>query len=216
MDTRFFFFSKHHGLKRNLLYKFPARYGIGQKYCNHSVFMLRFNKKENLGMKKLLTIISLLLSCTLLLCGCFPVIMIIPDNDSIGEPKVFEKDGIKLTLTENFIEKKSELGFYAYYVSNFCGVVVLKEDFSLEEGLADRSLEEYIGNVIANNGHTGIEPQNQDDLWFYVRDNKETRSYSYSYKGSNAFWIVQFLCMTSDAPKLEDQIYLWANSVEVE
>ena len=114
------------------------------------------------------------------------------------------------------IEKESELGFYAYYVSNFCGVVVLKEDFSLEEGLADRSLEEYIGNVITNNGHTGIEPQNKDDLWFYVRDNNGTRSYSYSYKGSNAFWVVQFLCMTSDAPKLEDQFCLWANSVEVE
>ena len=59
-------------------------------------------------------------------------------------------------------------------------------------------------------------PQNQDDLWFYVRDNNGTRSYSYSYKGSTAFWIVQFLCMTSDAPKLEDLFYLWANSVEVE
>ena len=167
-------------------------------------------------MKKLLAIISLLLSCSFLLCGCFPKIMTIPDNDAIGESKVFEKDGIKLTLTDKFIEKKSELGFYAYYVSDFCGVVVLREDFSMEEGLADRSLEEYIGNVIANNGHTDIKPQNQDDLWFYVRDDNGTRSYSYSYKGSNAFWIVQFLCMASDAPELEDQFYLWANSVEVE
>ena len=167
-------------------------------------------------MKKLLTIISLLLCCCLLLCGCFPGVMVIPDNDSIGEPKTFEKDGIKLTLTENFIEKESELGFYAYYVTNFCGVVVLKEDFSLEEGLADRTLEEYVGSVIANNGHTGVEPQNQDDLWYYVRDKDGTRSYSYSYKGSDAFWIVQFICMTSDAPQLEDLFYLWANCVEVE
>ena len=167
-------------------------------------------------MKKLLAIISLMVSCSLLLGGCFPKIMIIPDNDAIGEPKIFEKDGIKLTLTDNFIEKESELGFNAYYVSNFCGVVVLKEDFSLEEGLADRSLEEYIGNVIANNGHADIEPQNQDDLWFYVRDKNGTRSYSYSYKGTDAFWVVQFLCMTSDASKLEDLFYLWANSVEVE
>ena len=167
-------------------------------------------------MKKFLAIISLLLSCSLLLCGCFSRVMIIPDNDSIGEPKIFEKDGIKLTLTDNFMEKESELGFYAYYVSNFCGVVVLKEDFSLEEGLADRSLEEYVRSVIANNGHTGIEPQNKDGLWFYIRDSGGGRSYSYSFKGSDAFWIVQFLCMTSDAPTLEDLFYLWANSVEVE
>ena len=178
--------------------------------------MTRYGLKHKTSIRKFIMVISLLLSGSLLLCGCFPKIMIVPSNDSIGEPKTFEKEGIKLTLTDSFIEKESELGFYAYYVSNFCGVVVLKEDFSLEEGLSDRSLEEYVRNVIANNGHTDIEPQNKDGLWFYVRDNNGTRSYSYSYKGSNAFWIVQFLCMTSDAPKLEDLFYLWANSVEVE
>ena len=167
-------------------------------------------------MKKLFVVLSLLLSCSLLFCGCFPEIMVIPDNDSFGESKIFEKEGIKLTLTDKFIEKESELGFYAYYVSDFCGVVVLKEEFSLEEGLADRSLEEYIGNVITNNGHTDIKPQNKDDLWFYVRDSGETRSYSYSFKGSNAFWIVQYLCVSSDANKLEDLFFLWANSVDVE
>ena len=167
-------------------------------------------------MKKLFVVLSLLLSCSLLFCGCFPKIMVIPDNDSIGEPKIFEKEGIKLTLTDKFIEKESESGFYAYYVSDFCGVVVLKEEFSLEEGLADRPLEEYIGNVITNNGHTDIKPQNKDDLWFYVRDSGETRSYSYSFKGSNAFWIVQYLCVSSDANELEDLFFLWANSVDVE
>ena len=174
-------------------------------------------------MKKIIVIFSFLLAFSLVFCGCIPRIivkpdnvMVIPDNDAIGEPQMFEKDGSKLLLTDRFIEKESELGFYAYYVSNFCGVVVLKEDFSLEEGLEDRSLEEYIGNVIANNGHIDIKPQNKDGLWFYVRDRDGTRSYSYSYKGSNAFWIVQFLCMTSDAPKLGDLFYLWANSVEVE
>ena len=73
-----------------------------------------------------------------------------------------------------------------------------------------------LGNVIANNGHTDIEPQNQGDLWYYVRDLDGTRSYSYSYKGSDAFWIVQFLCMTSDAPVLEDVFCLWAEGVEVQ
>jgi len=174
-------------------------------------------------MKKLIVLFALLFTFSLVLCGCLPGIMIkpdnvmvIPDNDSIGEPKTFEKDGITLLLTDQFTERKSELGFYAYYVSDFCGVVVLKEDFSLEEGLAELPLEEYVGNVIANNGHTDIEPQNKDDLWFYVRDSGGTRSYSYSFKGSDAFWIVQFLCMTSDAPMFEDLFYLWANSVEVE
>ena len=166
-------------------------------------------------MKKFTIFISLLTCAALLLTGCFSQVMIIPDNSSTGQSKVFEKDGIKLTLTEKFAEEESQLGFYAYYVSDFCGVVVKKEDFSLEEGLADLSLETYVTDVIANNGYTDLKPQNRDGLWFYVADKGETTVYSYSFKGTDAFWIVQYLCMTSDAPELEDLIFLWASSVEV-
>lgn len=167
-------------------------------------------------MKKYFAVVSLLLICSLLFCGCFPEIMVIPDNNTIGETKIFEKDGIKLTLTDHFIEKESEVGFDAYYVSNFGAVVVLKEAFSLEEGLEDLTLEEYISSVIQNNGHTNIQPQNKDGLWFYISDKNGTRRFSYSYKGSDAFWIVQFLCKTQDAPQLEDLFSLWADCVEVE
>lgn len=181
-------------------------------------------------MKKVL-IFLLVLSLTLSLTGCFshrkdsenpkdhkkPMdAIVIPDNASIGESKTFQKDGIQLTLTEKFTETRSELGFYAYYVADFCGVVVLNEDFSLADGAADLSLEEYIGNVIANNGHKNVEPQCRDGLWYYVKDSGNMRSYSYSFKGSNAFWIVQFVCMTQDAPMLEDLFYLWAECIEVE
>lgn len=164
-------------------------------------------------MKKLLTFCLLILSVLSAFSGC---IMVIPTNDSIGEPKTFEKGGITLTLTDRFVEQESELGFFGYYVSDFCGVVVIKEEFTLEEGLEDLPLEEYVANVIRNNGHTGIKPQNKDDLWFYVSDSGKTRSYSYSFKGSDAFWIVQYLCMTADAPELEDLFHLWASAVEVE
>lgn len=167
-------------------------------------------------MKKLTVLFSLLLSLCLMLSGCFSDIMVIPSKDSIGESKTFEKDGIQLTLTDRFQEQESEVGFYAYYVSNFCGVTVLKEKFTLEEGLDERPLEEYITNVIANNGHTDIEPQNRDGLWYYVKDVGTAGSYSYSFKGSDAVWVVQFICMTSDAPKLEDMFFLWASSIVVE
>ena len=167
-------------------------------------------------MKKLLSFLSLLLIAGMLFSGCLPEIMVIPDNDTLGEPKFFEKDGIRLLLSDKLVETPSQMGFDAYYSSNFCGVVVLKEEFSLEEGLADRSLEDYVRNVIANNGHTDIEPQTRDGLWFYVRDSGATRSYSYSFKGSNAFWVVQYLCRPSDAKLLEDVFFLWASAVEVE
>ncbi len=166
-------------------------------------------------MKKYILLMSLILTVVLIFSGCLPEIMVIPDNESVGEPKIFEKDGIKLTLTDEFRETESELGFDAYYVSNFGAVVILKEEFTLKEGLADYSLEEYIKGVIKNNGYTDIEPQSKDDLCYYVSA-RETRNYSFCFKGSDAFWIVQFLCRPSDAPILEDLIFLWADSVEVE
>ena len=161
----------------------------------------------------LLTVSLCLLSC--LLCGCFSGVMVIPNNDSIGEPQNFEKDGLTITLTDRFKEEQSRRGFDAYFVADFCGVVVLKEEFTLEEGLSERPLEEYITNVIANNGYTDITPQAKDGLWFYETSSNGRYKVSYCYKGSDAFWIVQFICNQSDAPMLKNMFYLWALSVEV-
>ena len=164
--------------------------------------------------KRILLSVSLLALCALL-SGCFSSIMILPDNDSIGETKTFSSDGITLTLTDSFKEKESELGFDAYYSAPFCGVVVLKEEFSLEEGLAEKSLQSYVEGVIENNGYTDLKPMEKDGLWYYISEKQDTYSYSFSYKGTDAFYIVQFLCFKKDIAKYEDLIFLWAQSVEV-
>lgn len=161
------------------------------------------------------TLSALLLLIAIVLSGC---VIVIPDSDSIGESKTFQKDGITLLLTDRFVELESQSGFDAYYASDFCGVLVLKEEFALEEGLEEKPLSEYIKGVIENNGHTDVKPKNKDGLWFYVtdKDAEDTRVYSYSYKGSDAFYIVQFVCYLADAKMLEDVIHLWAQAVEVE
>ena len=166
--------------------------------------------------QKRIICICLIVSVGLVLSGCFPMAARILDTDSIGEAKTFEKYGIKITLTDKFTEKQSEMGFDAYYVSSFCGVMVLKEEFYLREGLAELSLEEYVTHVIKNNGHTDIDPQTKDGLWFYVVNKDQARCYSYSFKGPDAFWIVQFACRASDVPELEEMFFLWAKSVEFE
>ena len=166
-------------------------------------------------MKKFITLAVLWLVIATSLCGCFRGIMFIPSNDSIGEPKQFTKDGMTITLTDEFQERPSKLGFDAYYTSDFCGVVVLKEPFTLEEGLKDRSLETYIQNVIINNGHTNVKPKNIDGLWYYKSTSDTSCNYSYTYKGSDAFWIVQFICRPSDEVLYKDLFYLWAETVEI-
>lgn len=157
-----------------------------------------------------------LLFCTVLLLLFGGCVLFVPGKTSIGNPATFEKDGITITLTDAFHEQQSEAGFDAYYVSSFCGVMILKEPFALEDGLKDLPVSKYIENVIRNNGHADIKPEEKDGLWFYRRTSDSRCYYSYSYKGSDAFWIVQFVCNSPDEALLKDAFYLWAQSVEVE
>ena len=96
-------------------------------------------------------------------------------------------------------------------------VGVLKEPFTMEEGLAERPLEQYIKNVIENNGHTNIEPQNKDGLWYYVNYNNSSYRcvYSYAYKGTDAFYVVQYIINTVDEETLKPVIHEWAKATSV-
>ncbi|MBQ6796467.1 MAG: hypothetical protein IJP10_00480 [Clostridia bacterium] len=163
-------------------------------------------------MKKIVLFFVSVVTIVAVMSGC----MVVPDNSTLGNPKEFEKDGIKLLLTDEFEEKRSEVGFDAYYESDFCGVVVLKESFSLEEGLEERPLSEYTENVMTNNGHSDSDVIEEDRFYYYIYERGGTKGYSCCYKGTDAFWIVQFMCRTSDAAMLEDTIKLWAQAVEVE
>ena len=179
-------------------------------------------------------LISILLALILSLSSCHLTVsrLPLPDLDDpshahdadetldaldTGTEKTFSKAGITLRLSDKFREVESQRGFDAYYTSDFCGVVVLKESFSKEEGLAEKSLEAYIKDVIENNGHKNIEPQNLDGLWFYVNYNNSSYRcvYSYSYKGADAFYIVQYIMNRKDEAVLKDVIHNWAKDTVV-
>lgn len=172
-------------------------------------------------MKKITVLLLMMLSISLLLTSCFfimPTANVYDGPVDSGKPQEFSKDGITLTLTDKFIEKESELGFDAYYVAPYGAVMILKEEFTLEEGLEDRTPEDYIANVIENNGHD-LEPIHDHDLLYYYIDKtmmgEDTRYYSFVYKGEDAFWIVQFSCFSKDLQEMEPQIMTWAKSVIV-
>ncbi len=141
-----------------------------------------------------------------------------PDG-SLGKSKTFTGDGFTITLTDLFREQTSEMGFDAYYNSPFCGVMVLKEPFSLQEGMEEETLTEYVESVIKNNGNDA-QPQEKDGLVFYRYSNPDPEydmsGYSYSFKGSDAFYIVQFVFLTSDGENLADTIHAFAKSVTVD
>lgn len=168
------------------------------------------------------TLPLLLLALCLTLNSCF---FLVPapagptpvDPSDLGTPQTFEKAGITLRLTDKFKEEQSERGFDAYYTTDYCGVVVLKEPFTLEAGLAERPLEQYIQNVIENNGHENIEPRTADGLWYYVNYNNSSYRcvYSYAYKGTDAFYVVQYIINTQDEETLKPIIHDWAKETSV-
>ena len=51
---------------------------------------------------------------------------------------------------------------------------------------------------------------------YYTIEEGNTRAYFYFYKGSDAFYFVQYACNVNNASMLEDTFYLWAQAVEVE
>lgn len=158
---------------------------------------------------------------TLLLCSAcfFPVLPFGGNGEFSTTPQKFSKGGITLTLTESFKEEESERGFYAYYTSSRGGVMVLKEAFTLDAGLESKTLEEYLASVIANNGHTDVTPVVKDELIYYTKDEtmlgKAVRYFSFAYKGTDSFWIVQFGCYVSEISEMEPLIMGWAKSVTV-
>ena len=134
--------------------------------------------------------------------------------DSLGEEKVFTCEGLTITLTDQFQEQKSQMGFDGYYASAFSGVMVKAEPFSLEEGLENETLAEYIGNVIENNGEDAA-PEEKEGLVFYRYNNGGNAGWNYAFKGTDAFYLVQFICREDHASELEDFFFNAAKSIAV-
>ena len=174
--------------------------------------------------KKTVLCVALLLSISFLLCGCIDGIMniirdnilIIPDNETIGEAKTFEKDEFSIVLTDKFVEiEEGKEGFHTYFASEFCAVFFFKEEFTVQQGFAKMSLEEYCQNVADGITEADITPQYTDGRWFCEMRADGNYSKMYFYKGNDAFWIVQFICDEANEDALKDTFYLWSEGVEI-
>ena len=164
-------------------------------------------------MKKTIIILLLLALC-LSFNSCFRLPIGPPPSDlsDLGTSKTFEKADITLTLTDKFKETESAVGFAAYYTSDFCGVAVEKNLFTEVEGAAEQSNEEFIREFLASIGRSDIEPRERDGLWYYVKYNNDSYRcvYAYVYKGSDAFYIVQYIMNTVDEVDLQNTVHEWA------
>lgn len=134
-------------------------------------------------------------------------------------PKNFSADNMSITLTDDF--KENDVGNYtAVYDSKKVAVFVLKESFSFVEGFENYTLEQYAALVISSNNLGDPEIKTVDGLtvFEYESQNPETKDtykyFTYVYKASDAFWMVQFAVRDKVANEYAPKIAEWAKSVE--
>jgi hypothetical protein len=137
------------------------------------------------------------------------------------EAAEFSSNGLKITLTEAFSETTVE-NYTVCFASKSVLVLGLKEAFSIQEGLADLTLNEYAALVRQSNSEkspTEISKENGLTSFEYsflnTEENKTYRYFTVMYKGSDAFWTVQLACEESAYEEYKPYMIEWAKSVTV-
>ncbi len=132
---------------------------------------------------------------------------------------VFTVEGMQITLHDQFEEFEAN-GFHAAYECEDLAILVLKEKFSLMEGFADYTLEDY-GKLVRDN-NKNVNPSElkteQNFLYFeYDKVNTGTDDdFHYivtMYKGNDAFWMIQYVIPAEKAEQTRADVFAWAASV---
>lgn len=136
--------------------------------------------------------------------------------------QVFTAEEMKITLTTEF-QKEEINGFIASYSTVDVAVFVSKAGFDQEPDLANYTLAQYAQKVYEFNGHDvpkGV--QTKGNLTFYEYQHKNTDDgitycyFTYVYKTSGGFWMVQFATPEMEVENYRADITAWAKSVEFE
>ena len=159
-------------------------------------------------MKKLLVGL-LALWMVVLLAGC-------AKDPRKGEAKTFTNEGISITLTDVFRKTDVE-GFAVAYDSSKVGVLVTKEAFADIPNADTLTLEDYAQLVLNVNEDKTSEVKNTDGLTYleYVAKSNG-KNYGYlvcMYRGTDAFWLVQFAVPESDFSDYRASLVDWAKTV---
>lgn len=135
------------------------------------------------------------------------------------EEKTFTKNGLTITLTDEFVESQN-VTYMAYYASTDIVVAVIKESKSLfaETEYANITLRDYAELVkSANELDTTIEEK--DGLICFAFDMEQNgnslRWLGTVYEGEDAWWFIQFGCLAEEYSDLESDILKYAKSVKV-
>ncbi|MGM9681078.1 MAG: hypothetical protein ACI3XR_06190 [Eubacteriales bacterium] len=164
-------------------------------------------------MKKIATCIICFFMLSCLLIGCLKV------DVRTAEEQQFSKEGMTITLTKAFTETEED-GCTACYDSVQVSVFVIKDLFSVTEGLCYLTLNEYVELVREENSDKSPEEiQTSDGLTYFEysfhddESNEDARYLTVFYKSSDAFWMVQFATYDNIYEEFKPDLIKWANTV---
>lgn len=143
----------------------------------------------------------------------------LPMTIAKNQPKDFTAEGMQITLTAEYRQVSLE-GMTVSYERDDSAVLALKEPFTLMDGFAECTLEDYFQMIRQANGmdDTTKLQQSQGVNFFEYRSevDEEGSVYYYLcaiYKGPDAFWMVHFSCPATKADDYRDDFLSWAGSV---
>lgn len=135
------------------------------------------------------------------------------------DAKEFSHSGMHIKLTEGFRQIDAD-GYTTAFDSDEVAVFVLKEAFSLQAGLEDYTVTQYADMVHTANASKLPGPvQKTDGLTvmeysFYNAEKSCTFKYlSTMFKGSDAFWLIQFACDSTKYDDYKAHFISWAKTV---
>ena len=137
------------------------------------------------------------------------------------EPMTFNKEGIEITLTDEFIDVSDEN--YCFATEDVV-VLIMEEDFSLVDGIEELSVEEYAVLVSEpiKEEYNGSELQSLDGIPYfeYTYDGDELDEPFYYmvfiYKGEDSFWLINFATPTSEKDAYRDSFFEWAKTFKLD
>ena len=130
---------------------------------------------------------------------------------------VFSDNGMTITLNSEFNDYTIK-GYTNCYSTQDVSVFVIKEPFTMFTDDVD-TIEEYSSLIISNNNLSSATLKQSDGLARFdyestnIDTNETYKYYSYLYMSDDAFWLVQFATLASNADKYEKSITNWAKSV---
>lgn len=134
------------------------------------------------------------------------------------ETKQISCEDLTMNLTSDYIEESKDT--YNFYYTNSTSICIgIRETFDKlkDNGIEPASIDDYAKIVLEKSGITAdINNYNDNTRTFSWKKNINDKEYTYLgfiTKSSEAYWLIQYACLTDSFKDLESKFYEYYDSV---